>query len=148
MKEKQVLKQAIDTMYSKKPTNLLIGYSEKTGATGIVFKGQLIHLFYNKFPLSFDKENAMDIDKLISDDSSYETARPSHYKKIKPRWTEKEVLACKIENENTYVWVNNDFLKHFENPTFEIKNRIDLVRVLERNILVGIICPINYTEDW
>lgn len=147
MKEKQVLKQAIDTMYSKKPTDLLIAYSEKSGVVGTVFKGTLVHLFYSKFPLSFDKEKAMSLDNIIPDDFGYETARPTHYKKIKTKWTDKEVLACKIENENTYVWVNNDFLKHFENPTFEIKNRIDLVRVLERGILVGIICPINYTED-
>lgn len=45
--------------------------------------------------------------------------------------------------EGAEAWINKDFLKYFENPTFKIKDLKSPVWVYESGKLVGLIMPVN-----
>lgn len=59
--------------------------------------------------------------------------------------TENDKTLAIIENKDTTVYINENFLKYFDSDcTFEIKNNVSCVRVIENYNLAGIIMPIRY----
>ena len=153
MKEKEILKQAINAIYGKNPTQLMfcIDKTGKVDTIGLMFEGTRIYLFNtDKFPFSYNKEKCFDLDKVLKISSDYNEAIPFLQKYINHVKGRKPILATKLQRQTQpeeYVYVDTSYLKYFENPTYEIAGKCDLVRVYEREILVGIICPINYKES-
>lgn len=53
----------------------------------------------------------------------------------------------KLKSENYTVWVDTKFLKPFgKDITFKVKNEKTAVLIYKNNILIGLVCPVNYKE--
>lgn len=53
----------------------------------------------------------------------------------------------RIENSETYAYVNEKFLKYFEDPTFKIKHPHEPVLVYENEVLRGLVLPMKFEEE-
>lgn len=53
----------------------------------------------------------------------------------------------RIENSETYAYVNEKFLKYFEDATFKIKHPHRPVLVYENEVLRGLVFPVKLVEE-
>lgn len=56
--------------------------------------------------------------------------------------------AIKLQaDDGTICWINEKFLKYFENPLFKIKDKLSPVAVYEEDMLAGMICAVRVENE-
>lgn len=108
----------------------------------ITHDGAAAYIFEKKgFLLNIDESQAANLDAVIpKDKSEYKPARIAYtIEKGKYHYV-------KIENKYAHCFVDKNYLKYFENPYFEIKDKRNIVLVYEGAYLKGIVCPCKVEE--
>lgn len=97
--------------------------------------------------------NNIDFDKIVEAENYIPAVYSGTCREIEATRGKKKGIAKKIVavgNPERYAWVNDAFLKYFDEPTFALLDtdgcKVSLVRIYEDNRLVGIVCPIRVQE--
>lgn len=133
------------------------------GDYAVLMRGTFMALRFPKDMFPFDLENQIVKDYYRNNIRFDEMTKSTDYipavfsgvcREVEPVQGKKKGIAKKIvalDNPERYAWVNEEFLKYFDEPTFAVSDTkgcsLNLVRIYEDNRLVGIVCPIRMKEE-
>lgn len=146
MNEKNILKEVINSLYGKNPKQDVRYVSGKAGK-GFCLQTNRVYIFPEDVPIILaDNREPMNLDKLTPDIDTYHRVTSITYLDYCPLGQKKKYTLAKLEAGNKTAFMNKDYMKHFDNPTYFIKGRKDIIQVYEEGILVALVLPVNYKE--
>ena len=143
MKVEKIINEITKLFYKQQLFDVMIGKED-----GYVYVGDKYHIYR-----IIEDDFILNVDKLIIDGArSYDFSkfffeRPAVINKgIILRLEDKN--AVQLVGDGFNVYIDEKYLKHFQKPTFQGTGKNEPVIVLENDVAVGLILPINVKENW
>lgn len=141
MKVEKIINEVTKQFFKNNLFSVMIGKKD-----GYVYVGDKMHVYR-----IVESDFILDVDKLIEegaksfDFSRFFEERPKVYNKgIIKRI--KKINAVQLVGMNFNVYIDEKYLKHFQEPTFQGSGPKEPVIVLENEVPVGLILPLNVKE--